>query len=90
MLKSRDKVGYIFHTNYAQDLKGGLMTHTHTGNILRLLISKLYQKLNMITGLPVNPIIYVSSSNFLLKIPSYYFIFSNYFEVKCYKIPIFF
>ena len=29
----------------------------------------------MITGLPMNAIIYVSSLNVLLKIPPYYFIF---------------
>ena len=37
----------------------------------------------------MNPIIYVSSSNLKFKIPPYHFILSKYFEVKCYKIPIF-
>ena len=43
----------------------------------------------MITGLPMNAIIDVSSLIFLLKIIPYYFIFFWYFKVKCYKIPMF-
>ena len=49
--------------------------------ILFIIITKLYQKFKIITGLPMNPILYVRSSNFLLDIPSYYFIFPKYFEV---------
>ena len=43
-------------------------------------------KLKAITRLPMNSIIYVTSSNF-----PYSFLlihFSKYFEVKCYKSPI--
>ena len=43
--------------------------------VCNIIVTKLYQKLKMITRLPMNAIIGVSFLNFLFKIPPYHFIF---------------